>query len=199
MQELDRITLKSFLIALEELGKPLPKPQQTDLITWFETTPNYIAKLDQIAEKYLPLEEIYQEIRTIIQEGSRHRFKSGNSTAISNILIEELPNHLTLTERSKNLLGFDDESLLAELKKAIQSLKLESLIKKNPGICGGDARIRDTRIPVWTLVSFRKQGASNEELLRNYPGLTQQDLTAAWTYYANNKAEIEQIIDADDD
>lgn len=58
-----------------------------------------------------------------------------------------------------------------------------SSISKTPGVCGANARIRDTRIPVWTLVSFRQQGASNEELLRNYPGLTQQDLEAAWLYY----------------
>ena len=55
------------------------------------------------------------------------------------------------------------------------------LIQKTAGVCGGNARIRDTRIPVWTLVSFRQQGASEEELLRNYPRLNQQDLAAAWS------------------
>ncbi|MEM9266804.1 MAG: DUF433 domain-containing protein [Cyanobacteria bacterium P01_F01_bin.13] len=28
-------------------------------------------------------------------------------------------------------------------------------IQKRPGVCGGYARIRNTRIPVWTLVSFQ--------------------------------------------
>lgn len=70
-------------------------------------------------------------------------------------------------------------------------------IQKTPGVCGGQARIRQTRIPVWTLVSFRQQGASDEELLRNYPGLSQQDLEAAWSYYAENAAEIERIIAED--
>ncbi|ELR99757.1 DUF433 domain-containing protein [Gloeocapsa sp. PCC 73106] len=68
------------------------------------------------------------------------------------------------------------------------------LIQKTPGICGGNARIRQTRIPVWTLVSFRLQGASDEELLKNYPGLNPQDLEAAWAYYASNQVEIDQII-----
>jgi len=73
------------------------------------------------------------------------------------------------------------------------------LIQKTPGICGGNARIRSSRIPVWTLVSFRLQGASDEELLRNYPSLTPQDLEATWAYYASNQIEIDQIINSDND
>lgn len=73
-----------------------------------------------------------------------------------------------------------------------------SSISKTPGVCGSNARIRDTRIPVWTLVSFRQQGASNEELLRNYPGLTQQDLDAAWLYYEMHPEEIDLIISLND-
>lgn len=70
----------------------------------------------------------------------------------------------------------------------------KNLIQKTPGVCGGNARIRDTRIPVWTLVSFRQQGADDEELLRNYPGLNQLDLAAAWSYYVQHRQEIDQVI-----
>ncbi|MBH8567071.1 DUF433 domain-containing protein [Nostoc sp. CENA67] len=70
-------------------------------------------------------------------------------------------------------------------------------IQKTPGVCGGNARIRDTRIPVWTLVSFRQQGASEEELLRNYPVLTPEDLKIAWSYYEEHAQEIDRVI-ADD-
>ncbi|MGK7872792.1 MAG: DUF433 domain-containing protein [Xenococcaceae cyanobacterium] len=73
------------------------------------------------------------------------------------------------------------------------------LIQKTPGVCGGNARIRNTRIPVWTLISFRQQGASDEELLRNYPGLTKQDLEAAWAYYQEHPGEIDLIIIEQDD
>ncbi|MDZ8104333.1 MAG: DUF433 domain-containing protein [Nostoc sp. DedQUE12a] len=68
------------------------------------------------------------------------------------------------------------------------------LIQKTPGVCGGNARIRDTRIAVWTLVSFRQQGASEEELLRNYPALTPEDLEAAWFYYKEHPEEIDLVI-----
>ncbi len=72
-------------------------------------------------------------------------------------------------------------------------------IEKTPGVCGGQARVRNTRIPVWTLVSFRQQGADEEELLRNYPDLTRRDLEAAWSYYSENVAEIEAIINEEND
>jgi len=44
------------------------------------------------------------------------------------------------------------------------------------------------------LVSFRQQGANEQEILENYPSLTLNDLTAAWFYYQQNSAEIDQII-----
>lgn len=72
-------------------------------------------------------------------------------------------------------------------------------IQHTPGICGGDARIRNTRIPVWTLVSLRHQGATDRELLESYPTLTQSDLNAAWQYYQHHQTEIDQAIISQDD
>ena len=73
-----------------------------------------------------------------------------------------------------------------------------SFIQKTPGVCGGNARIRNTRIPIWTLVSFRQLGAPDSELLESYPSLTQDDLDLAWSYYSENKEEIDQKIAAQD-
>lgn len=75
----------------------------------------------------------------------------------------------------------------------------EEIIQKTSGICGGYARIRNTRIPVWTLVSLRQQGATEQELLSNYPTLTLDDLTVVWGYYYNNKSEIDRTIMKMDD
>ncbi len=75
---------------------------------------------------------------------------------------------------------------------------LQNPIRSTPGICGGHARIRDTRIPVWTLVSYRQQGAPDEELLANYPGLTPTDLNAAWDYYQQNRDSIDRAIAEDE-
>lgn len=68
------------------------------------------------------------------------------------------------------------------------------IIQKAAGICGGQARVRNTRICVWTLVFLRQQGATEQELLKNYPGLTLNDLTTVWGYYYNHKLEIDHTI-----
>jgi uncharacterized protein (DUF433 family) len=67
-------------------------------------------------------------------------------------------------------------------------------IESTPGICGGEARIVRTRIPVWALVQFRKLGASEADLLLQYPTLRAEDLANAWAYYRAHKDEIENQI-----
>ena len=67
-------------------------------------------------------------------------------------------------------------------------------IEKTVNVCGGSACIIRTRIPVWTLVSFKKMGMNDISLLAAYPALRQQDLIHAWAYYKANKHEIDTDI-----
>ncbi|HEY7424940.1 MAG TPA: DUF433 domain-containing protein [Gemmataceae bacterium] len=69
-----------------------------------------------------------------------------------------------------------------------------SWISKRPDFQGGDACIRDSRIPVWILVGYRQLGVSDEDLLRYYPTLTPADLEAAFAYAASHAEEIETAI-----
>jgi uncharacterized protein (DUF433 family) len=68
------------------------------------------------------------------------------------------------------------------------------LVRKTPGVCGGAACIRDTRIMVWLLVDLKRQGASDQEILEGYPALSRQDLVAAWEYQRQHPQEIDQEI-----
>jgi uncharacterized protein (DUF433 family) len=68
------------------------------------------------------------------------------------------------------------------------------LIQKTPGVCGGAACIRGTRIMVWLLVDLKRQGASEQEILEGYPALTADDLVAAWEYDRLYPEEINQEI-----
>jgi uncharacterized protein (DUF433 family) len=54
-------------------------------------------------------------------------------------------------------------------------------------------------MPVWTLISLRSQGATDPEILIDYPGLTATDLEAAWAYYQSHREEIEQALASQDD
>jgi uncharacterized protein (DUF433 family) len=67
-------------------------------------------------------------------------------------------------------------------------------IEKTPGVCGGDARIGSTRIPVWLLIRQWQLGITEERQLSGYPSLRKEDLNNAWNYYRANKEEIEQQI-----
>jgi uncharacterized protein (DUF433 family) len=71
---------------------------------------------------------------------------------------------------------------------------MASWIKKTPGVCGGAACIRETRIPVWGLVESRRGGQSDAELLANIHGLTQDDLDATWEYARQHPEEIETAL-----
>jgi uncharacterized protein (DUF433 family) len=67
-------------------------------------------------------------------------------------------------------------------------------ISKMPDRCGGDACVRDTRIPVWVLVNYRRLGTSDADILRAYPSLSPPDLQAAWDYAGANHDEIDRAI-----
>ena len=71
---------------------------------------------------------------------------------------------------------------------------MAKMVRKTPGVSGGYACIRDTRIPVWTLISLTNQGADDEELLTDFPGLTSFDLFVARKYYQFNRDEINNLI-----
>ncbi|HEV3440881.1 MAG TPA: DUF433 domain-containing protein [Gemmata sp.] len=74
---------------------------------------------------------------------------------------------------------------------------LNSLIQHSPGVVGGAAKIRQTRIPVWLLVQLREELEMKDVDIKNYfePPLTDADLAAAWKYYDDNKKEIDDAIE----
>jgi len=72
-------------------------------------------------------------------------------------------------------------------------------IEKKPNVCGGDACVAGTRIPVWSLVNSRRLGMSEKEILHNFPTLVHEDLKNAWNYYRANKEEIDEQILANED
>lgn len=77
-----------------------------------------------------------------------------------------------------------------------QETLIAKTIRKTPGLAGGSACIRNTRIAVWTLISLMNQGADDQELLQNFPGLNLLDLAVARSYYANLKEEIDAEIES---
>jgi uncharacterized protein (DUF433 family) len=67
-------------------------------------------------------------------------------------------------------------------------------IYRTPRVCGGDACIRGLRLPVWQLEEGRRSGATDNQLLQAHPALSPEDLANAWAYVAAHRAEIDRLI-----
>jgi uncharacterized protein (DUF433 family) len=108
-----------------------------------------------------------------------------------------------------------DDMITQELKQQILSLssveqhEIVQLIQaqtnswtgitKTPGVVGGDACIRNMRIPVWSLVQYRHMGANDDRILEAYPQLTATDLANAWAYAEAFPDEIASAIAANEE
>ena len=57
-------------------------------------------------------------------------------------------------------------------------------IEVDPGKLGGKPVVRGTRIPVSLVVEFVASGMSADEIIREYPELTEEDVRAALLYAA---------------
>ena len=77
---------------------------------------------------------------------------------------------------------------------AANTTTTHSWTQKTPGVCGGDACIRNSRITVHGLVHYRQLGFADEQILKMIQGLTQDDLAVAWDYFADHPEEIEVAI-----
>lgn len=69
-----------------------------------------------------------------------------------------------------------------------------SWVSKQANRCGGEACVRETRIPVWGLVNLRRLGADDGALLRAYPVLSPADLEVAFAYADAHPGEIDDAI-----
>jgi uncharacterized protein (DUF433 family) len=96
------------------------------------------------------------------------------------------------------------DRILVNMTRAEKAQLLQRIVRELgdafPGIvsdadvCGGEARIVRTRIPVWLLVQARNLGTTEADLLRSYPTLRVEDLANAWGYYLTHREEIDSDI-----
>ena len=86
------------------------------------------------------------------------------------------------------------EILTLSSEEKIEVIQLLDGINKTPKVVGGNARIRNTRIPVWSLFQSHQMGVSDLEILEAHPELAQTDLINAWAYAEIFPDEIEIAI-----
>jgi uncharacterized protein (DUF433 family) len=98
----------------------------------------------------------------------------------------------------------DAEKLVARMSRGEKAQLLQTItrdlsdaipgIESTPGVCGGSARIRQTRIPVW-LLEQGGLGVTEATLLYEYPTLNAEDLANAWAYVRRHPGEIDREIE----
>ena len=98
----------------------------------------------------------------------------------------------------------DAQKLLSAMTRAEKAQLLQWVVRDvgdafpgiegMPGVCGGEACVVRTRIPIWVLEQARRMGSSEADLLRCYPTLRADDLANAWAYVRSHREEMEQEI-----
>ena len=68
------------------------------------------------------------------------------------------------------------------------SLYMDFIIR-DPGICGGEAVIKGTRVPIRTILASLAEGATGEQILADFPTLTESDVRAVIAFAAASAAE----------
>lgn len=68
-------------------------------------------------------------------------------------------------------------------------------IVRDPGTCGGEPIIKGTRVTLRTVLASLAEGMTNEEILRDFPTLTEKDLRAAIAFAAISAEEDIPIPD----
>jgi len=84
---------------------------------------------------------------------------------------------------------------ILRLNMAITRIK-HPYVEKKPGVCGGKAVIKGTRIPVWLIFKRYRAGEPPEEIQTAYPHLSLPQILDAIGYALDNiegiKADIEE-------
>jgi uncharacterized protein (DUF433 family) len=106
---------------------------------------------------------------------------------MDNVRVEKLLSGMSRAEKAQLL-----QWVVRDLGEAFPG------IESHPDVCGGEACIVRTRIPVWVLAQARRLGTSEAEILRAYPTLRAEDLANAWAYHRSHRKEIDAQIRANE-
>lgn len=69
-------------------------------------------------------------------------------------------------------------------------------ITRDPKVAGGEAVIRGTRVTLRTLLASLAEGATTEEILRDFPTLSEHDVRAAIAFAAASAQEDLPLAEA---
>ena len=72
-------------------------------------------------------------------------------------------------------------------------IKYQDIIKRNPNKRFGKPCIRETRISVYDVLSWLANEMSFQDILSDFPELTEEDILACLAYAADKEHKIESV------
>jgi uncharacterized protein (DUF433 family) len=69
------------------------------------------------------------------------------------------------------------------------AMKYAEHIVRDPAVCGGQAVVRGTRVTVRTILASLAEGATAEQILADFPTLTEDDVRAIVAFAAASAEE----------
>ena len=70
-----------------------------------------------------------------------------------------------------------------------------NIITIEPGKRGGKPSIRDMRITVYDVLSYLAAGMTHQEILADFPYLTEEDIMACLAYAADRERQVSTVSD----
>jgi uncharacterized protein (DUF433 family) len=65
----------------------------------------------------------------------------------------------------------------------------DSVIVRDPGVCGGEPVIRGTRVPLRTILASLAEGSWIDEILADFPTITENQIRAVIAFAAASAEE----------
>jgi uncharacterized protein (DUF433 family) len=68
-------------------------------------------------------------------------------------------------------------------------MRSEDAFERNPNVCGGQPVLRGTRVPLRTVLASLAEGASFDEIRKDFPTITEEHLRAVVAFAASSAQE----------
>jgi uncharacterized protein (DUF433 family) len=76
------------------------------------------------------------------------------------------------------------------------ALNYHDRVERNPSVAGGEAVIKGTRVSLRTVLASLTEGATADEILKDFPTLTEGDIRAAIVFAAASAQEDLPVAEA---
>ncbi len=120
-------------------------------------------------------ELVYLRIQRLLSSSGRKEVYR----RLAGVRLEGMPQVIEMEGAVK----LDIREALAQVRARLSEImRIKEHVEENPLVRGGEPVFRGTRIPVLMIAEFLQQGVPREEILEDYPALTEESLDIAPRY-----------------